>query len=215
MKTAVFVRLLTVGLVGLGSVQSCSSKDEAATEEPVAPDTEENAAAEGEANAAEGEANAADAEAGGEENADAAAASEGGTEATDGSVDADAAAIAEAMGGGSTVSNVDTGEMPAEASSEAPNAGVEMAPEASSASVDTAAAQPMSGGNVKYVKNAGVKVHSGPDAGSAVVRQLSKGDHMLVTVEGGWARLADGGFVAMQGLSDKGVGRPRSAGAWR
>jgi hypothetical protein len=220
MKTAFLLRVLTVVLVALGAGQSCSSKDDKAQEEAVAPDTEENAA---EGEAAEGEAAEGEAAADGEE-----------AETETAEADSEAAAAAEVMADSNAAPednvvadpmgvNETTTQVMEPMITDESDAAATAAPEANSAPATAEVggagpaimAEPMSGGSVKYVKSKSVKVYSQADASSSVVRTLWKGDHMLVTVEGSWARLSSGGYVELGGLSDRGVGRPRSSGSWR
>lgn len=74
--------------------------------------------------------------------------------------------------------------------------------------------QPMnSSRRVLYVKVGGAKIFDKAGGGS-VVGKLKKGDHMLVNVEGDWARTDDEKFISMKNLSSKGVGRAKPAAAW-
>ena len=76
------------------------------------------------------------------------------------------------------------------------------------------ASEPMnSTRRVLYVKAGGAKVYDKAAKG-AVVGKLSKGNHLLVTVEGDWARTDDGRFIPMSSLSMKGVGRLKSQANW-
>jgi hypothetical protein len=71
-----------------------------------------------------------------------------------------------------------------------------------------------SGRRVMYVKVSGAALRETPDPKGKVAGILEKGDHMLVTIEGDWARTDDGKFVSMKVLSDKGVGRGKKDAAW-
>jgi hypothetical protein len=71
-----------------------------------------------------------------------------------------------------------------------------------------------SGRRVMYVKVNGAALRDRPDPKAQVLSVLEKGDHMLVTVEGDWARTDDGKYVSMKVLSEKGVGRNKKDAAW-
>jgi len=68
---------------------------------------------------------------------------------------------------------------------------------------------------VRYVKTSGSAVHSGPSDSAPTVKTLEQGDHLLVTVEGTWARVGDGQFVATKHLSAKAVPRMKKTNEWR
>jgi hypothetical protein len=53
-----------------------------------------------------------------------------------------------------------------------------------------------------------------PGAGN-VVRTLEQGDHPVVIEEGEYARMQNGSYVPLEGLSVEGVGRARSDEPWR
>jgi hypothetical protein len=76
------------------------------------------------------------------------------------------------------------------------------------------ATMPASGRRVMYVKVSGAALRETPDPKGKVAAILDKGDHMLVTIEGEWARTDDGKFVSMKVLSDKGVGRGKKDATW-
>ncbi len=67
---------------------------------------------------------------------------------------------------------------------------------------------------VMYVKVDGAVLRDSPDASGQVASKLSKGDHMLVTIEGDWARTDSGKFISMKSLSEKGVGKKKSKPRW-
>lgn len=71
---------------------------------------------------------------------------------------------------------------------------------------------PIPGGRVRYVRQGGVQVVSGP--GGAPVASLEQGDHPVTWEENGWLRLSTGMYVPVDSLSDKGVGRPMSGNGW-
>ena len=67
---------------------------------------------------------------------------------------------------------------------------------------------------VMYVKVDGAVLRENAEPKAKVVGKLEKGDHLLVTVEGDWARTDDGKFVSTKVLSDKGIGRGKKDAAW-
>ena len=67
---------------------------------------------------------------------------------------------------------------------------------------------PIPGGRVLYVPEGGVQVVSEPN-GSPIVT-LNQGDHPLTWEESGWLKLANGMYVPVGSLSEKGVPRPFS-----
>ena len=66
---------------------------------------------------------------------------------------------------------------------------------------------------VYYVKAGGAKLYDQPGKGRST-GALKKGDHVLVSVEGEWARIDNGKFVSMKNLSTKGIARAKSAAIW-
>jgi len=88
---------------------------------------------------------------------------------------------------------------------------------AAPADADTTAiaqpAVPFTGATVRYVIKGGTPVFDAP-AGRQI-RSLGQGDHILVAVEGEWARVHDGTFVRAADLSEKAVPRPRSRAKWK
>jgi hypothetical protein len=68
--------------------------------------------------------------------------------------------------------------------------------------------------HVMYVKTDGAAIRDQPNAKAKIVGTLSKGDHLLVTLDGDWARTDDGTFISAKVLTDKGVGRVRRQAAW-
>jgi hypothetical protein len=67
---------------------------------------------------------------------------------------------------------------------------------------------------VMYVKVDGAVIREKAEAKAKIVGKLEKGDHLLVTVEGDWARTDDGKFISAKVLSEKGVGRGKKGAAW-
>lgn len=66
---------------------------------------------------------------------------------------------------------------------------------------------------VRYVKTKKCAVLDAPNG--KAVHHLSKGDHILVTIDGAWARTAEGQYIAAKHLTAQGVGRPRQPSRWR
>jgi hypothetical protein len=71
---------------------------------------------------------------------------------------------------------------------------------------------PRSNGRVRYVKEGGVQIKNAPN-GSAIMN-LEQGDHPVTWEENGMLKVADGLYVPVDGMSDKGVGRSRGARVW-
>jgi hypothetical protein len=71
---------------------------------------------------------------------------------------------------------------------------------------------PRSNGRVRYVKEGGVQIKNAPN-GSPVMN-LEQGDHPVTWEENGMLKVADGLYVPVDGMSDKGVGRSRGARVW-
>lgn len=72
---------------------------------------------------------------------------------------------------------------------------------------------PIPGGRVLYVPEGGVQVVSEPN-GSPIVT-LNQGDHPLTWEESGWLKLANGMYVPVGSLSEKGVPRPFSGATFQ
>jgi hypothetical protein len=70
------------------------------------------------------------------------------------------------------------------------------------------------GRRVMYVKVNGAVLRETADPKGKAVGKLDKGDHILVTVEGDWARTDDGKFISAKVLSDKGIGRGKKDAQW-
>jgi len=71
---------------------------------------------------------------------------------------------------------------------------------------------PRSNGRVRYVKEGGVQIKNAPN-GSPIMN-LEQGDHPVTGEENGMLKVADGLYVPVDGMSDKGVGRSRGARVW-
>jgi hypothetical protein len=67
---------------------------------------------------------------------------------------------------------------------------------------------------VRYVQVTSAAVRSEPSDSAAAVVSLVKGDHILVTEENGWGKIADGRFIKMSDLSQKAVPRDRTPMTW-
>jgi len=105
---------------------------------------------------------------------------------------------------------------PAAPVSEAPRSEPAAAPQTSPADSASAPSASVASSNrrVMYAKSDGVKVYDSPSLQGKVLTKLEKGDHLLVEVEGDWAKTQDGRYIAVNTLSSKGVGRNKKAGAW-
>ncbi len=68
---------------------------------------------------------------------------------------------------------------------------------------------------VYYVSSDGTPMHSGADASSSAVGSLSKGEPVLVKVEGSWAHVINRGYVEVAKLSQSPVGRSSAPKSWR
>lgn len=71
---------------------------------------------------------------------------------------------------------------------------------------------PIPGGRVRYVREGGVQVMSGP--GGAPVAALEQGDHPVTWEENGWLRISTGMYVPVDAMSDKGVPRVMGQKGW-
>ena len=81
-------------------------------------------------------------------------------------------------------------------------------PQSQGTSVDT------TGATVWYVKSSATGVYDAP--GGKQVASLRKGDHILVVVDGEWAKVHDGTWIRAKDLSQKPIGRTRpKAAKWR
>ena len=107
-----------------------------------------------------------------------------------------------------------SGSPSAPAASEAIPAESVAAPAASGASVESSASMASSARRVMYVKSNGVAMREKAEPKAKVVGKLGKGDHILVTIEGEWARTDDGKFISMKSLSEKGIGRVKKDASW-
>ena len=67
---------------------------------------------------------------------------------------------------------------------------------------------------VMYVKSSGTPVREKANSKAKILNKLNRGDHILVNIEGEWARLDQGGYIAMKGLSEKGIAPVKGAVRW-
>ena len=67
---------------------------------------------------------------------------------------------------------------------------------------------------VMYVKVNGAVMRERAEPKAKVVGKLEKGDHLLVSIEGDWAKTDDGKFISVKVLSEKGVGRVKKGATW-
>ena len=108
-------------------------------------------------------------------------------------------------------------DAPASSSAATPaDAGVPSAPaESLKPAADSTAPMMMNTSRrVMYVKANGTAVREKAEPKAAVVRKLDRGDHILVTIEGDWARTDDGKYIAVKSLSEKGIGRGKKDASW-
>lgn len=68
---------------------------------------------------------------------------------------------------------------------------------------------------VLYVKANGTPVREKANSKATVLSKLKRGDHLLVNIEGDWARLDQGGYIAMKALSEKGIAPPKKPVRWK
>lgn len=86
------------------------------------------------------------------------------------------------------------------------NASAPMSNAAAFAPAPTDGTAPIPGGRVRYVREGGVQVVSGP--GGSAVLTLDQGEHPVTWEENGMLRLHTGHYVAPESMSDLGVPRP-------
>jgi hypothetical protein len=67
---------------------------------------------------------------------------------------------------------------------------------------------------VMYVKFDGVAMREKPDSKSKKIGKLNRGDHVLVSIEGDWACTEAGKYIALKGLSERGVGPGKKEATW-
>ena len=204
-KGKVYLRLCLLAVLA-----SCASKDNA-TEEPVA----------GDENAATDETGVAD-DATQDQELDKTAGNSGNAanaqEATPANAAAESTPVAETPAGEPSETSVPNTEAVKAVAAPVAAAPVAEAPAAhAEAAVVSEPAEAVAEGStlVMYIKIKSAKVYASPDSKAQVVAQLEKGDHMLVTVEGGWAKLSTNGYIELKSLSSKAVGRPRRGGNWK
>lgn len=96
-----------------------------------------------------------------------------------------------------------------------------MAPADPAAAMDPAAAAapmampPAGGMRVYYVSVDGGSIRNAPNASGQTVGSVSKGDPLLVTIEGDWANVANRGYIEVANLSQAPVGRSLAPKAWQ
>ncbi len=71
---------------------------------------------------------------------------------------------------------------------------------------------PKSDGRVRYVKEGGIQIINAPNG--SPVASLEQGDHPVTWEENGWLKIADGMYLPVDGVSQKGVGRPKGQRSW-
>ncbi len=68
---------------------------------------------------------------------------------------------------------------------------------------------------VRFVASEEVVIAAEPKDGAATVGKIAKGEKVLVVEQSGWGRIADGMFVKLDHLSNKGVARDRQPAVWQ
>lgn len=71
---------------------------------------------------------------------------------------------------------------------------------------------PVPGGRVRYVKAGGVQAVNAP--GGQPVMMIEQGEHPVTWEENGYLKIANGVYVPVDAMSDKGIARPTTAGGW-
>ncbi len=71
---------------------------------------------------------------------------------------------------------------------------------------------PVPGGRVRYVKEGGVQAVNAP--GGQPVMMIEQGEHPVTWEENGYLKIANGVYVPVDSLSDKGISRPTGGGGW-
>lgn len=144
----------------------------------------------------------------------------GGEEAVAGAEDAgiNDAAVADAA---QAAAGTAGGEMPSsEIPSELTNASPDMAAASNAAPAPTPAASAPSmaaapgDAKVYYVSANNTNLRASPDAGAQATGTLSKGDPVLVKIEGNWANVVNRGWVELASLSMTPISRAKAARAW-
>ena len=68
---------------------------------------------------------------------------------------------------------------------------------------------------VFFANKQNVRIYQQPQAASTVLDTLTKGDAVKGLVQDKWIALSSGGFVDVQDMSEKPVGRKRDEGNWK
>jgi hypothetical protein len=71
---------------------------------------------------------------------------------------------------------------------------------------------PVPGGRVRYVREGGIQAVNAP--GGQPVMMIEQGEHPVTWEENGYLRIANGVYVPVDAMSDKGVARPVTSGGW-
>lgn len=67
---------------------------------------------------------------------------------------------------------------------------------------------------VRYIQVASAAVHAEPQDSAPTVVTLAKGDHVLVSEENGWGKIANGKYIKLSDLSQKAIARDRATLTW-
>ncbi|MBM4250920.1 MAG: hypothetical protein FJ146_03040 [Deltaproteobacteria bacterium] len=81
-----------------------------------------------------------------------------------------------------------------------------------SAATSTSGLTPRPDGRVRYVKQGGIQIMNAPNG--EPVSSLEQGDHPVTWEENGWLKMADGMYLPVDGVSQKGIGRPKVQRGW-
>lgn len=73
----------------------------------------------------------------------------------------------------------------------------------------------LTGATVQYVSAKVAPVYEKPDRSSQKVATLTRGDHILVVVEGEWAHTDDGRYIEAKHLSTKAIGKKKQPSRWK
>jgi hypothetical protein len=85
-------------------------------------------------------------------------------------------------------------------------------PAAQKAPADGGPQAPVQGGRVRYVKQGGVQAVSAPNG--QPVMTIEQGEHPVTWEENGFLKIANGLYVPVDSLSEKGVPRPQDQKHW-
>lgn len=111
---------------------------------------------------------------------------------------------------------MDNAAMPAaDATIPAPTDAMAAAPAPEAVPAAPAAVPPSGDMRVYYVSVESGTIRNAPDASGSSVGSVSKGDPLLVKIEGEWANVANRGYIEVAHLSQAPVGRTTAPKAWQ